>query len=96
MTEENLGEEPKPVTYEAPRLPKVDERGLIEKVFKDSQNDYLTVLAIARRARQILEDYPEYEDQLENDKATGIALREFLDKKFEFRADIKKAKTGKK
>ncbi len=95
MTEENPPEEIKAVVHEAARLPKIDETGLIEKVFKDSENDYLTVLAIARRARQILEDYQEYADQLENEKATAIALREFLGKEFEYHTGGKKAVGGK-
>lgn len=63
-----------------------DEQTMIEKVFKNSENDYATVLAIAKRARQILDDYPKYEDELENKKATIIALQEFVDHDFSFEA----------
>ncbi len=55
---------------------------VVERVFKDSANDYITVLGIARRARQILEDYQEYEDLLESETATTLALEEFLDGRF--------------
>jgi DNA-directed RNA polymerase omega subunit len=65
-----------------------DEQTIIEKVFKNSENDYATVLAIARRARQILDDYPKYEEQLEHEKATTIALEEFVGGDFEFDAEL--------
>jgi len=55
---------------------------IVERVFKDSFNDYQTVLAIARRARQILEDYPKYEARLEVETATSLALDEFLAGRF--------------
>jgi len=61
-----------------------DEQTMIEKVFKNSENDYATVLAIAKRARQILDDYPKYEEELENKKATMIALEEFVGHDFSF------------
>lgn len=63
---------------------RLDEQAIIESVFKNSENDYATVLAIAKRARQILDDYPKYEDELENKKATIIALEEFVDHDFDF------------
>ena len=65
-----------------------DEQNMVEKVFVDSPNDYATVLAIARRARQILDEYPKYEDKLEEEKATMIALKEFVGGGFTFEADI--------
>jgi DNA-directed RNA polymerase omega subunit len=61
-----------------------DEQAIVEKVFENSPNDYATVLAIARRARQILDDYPKYEEQLEETKATVIALEEFVGGDFSF------------
>jgi DNA-directed RNA polymerase omega subunit len=61
-----------------------DEQAIVEKVFEDSPNDYATVLAIARRARQILDEYPKYEEQLEETKATVIALEEFVGGNFSF------------
>jgi len=63
-----------------------DEQAVVEKVFENSRNDYATVLVIARRARQILDDYPKYEDLLENEKATVLALQEFVGGKFSFQA----------
>lgn len=65
-----------------------DEQNMIERVFVDSPNDYATVLAIARRARQILEEYSKYEEQLEEDKATMIALEEFVRGDFTFKAEF--------
>lgn len=65
-----------------------DEQDMVEQVFVDSPNDYVTVLAIASRARQILEEYPKYEERLEEDKATMIALREFVKGNFTFGAEI--------
>jgi DNA-directed RNA polymerase omega subunit len=65
-----------------------DEQNMIERVFVDSPNDYATVLAIARRARQILEEYSKYEEQLEEDKATMIALEEFVRGDFKFKAEF--------
>jgi DNA-directed RNA polymerase subunit K/omega len=62
----------------------IDEQAVVEKVFENSVNDYATVLAIARRARQILDDYPKYEDLLENEKATVLALEEFVGGQFSF------------
>jgi DNA-directed RNA polymerase subunit K/omega len=62
----------------------VGEQSMIEKVFEDSENDYATVLAIAKRARQILDDYPKYEDRLEHEKATIIALEEYIGGDFDF------------
>jgi DNA-directed RNA polymerase omega subunit len=67
-----------------------DEQATVEKVFEDSPNDYATVLAIARRARQILDEYPKYEGRLENEKATMIALEEFVEGGFTFDADFLK------
>ena len=61
-----------------------NEQTMIENVFKNSINDYATVLAIAKRARQILDDYPKYEEELENKKATMIALEEFVGLDFSF------------
>jgi DNA-directed RNA polymerase subunit K/omega len=61
-----------------------DEQTMVEKVFQNSENDYATVLAIAKRARQILEDYPKYEEELEDQKATIIALEEYVDHDFDF------------
>ncbi|MGD8718144.1 MAG: DNA-directed RNA polymerase subunit omega [Candidatus Zixiibacteriota bacterium] len=63
-----------------------DEQKTVEQVFTDSDNDYVTVLAIARRARQILDDYPKYEELLENEKATVLALEEYVGGKFTFEA----------
>lgn len=57
---------------------KCDDRAVIERIFKDERNDYVAVLAIARRARQILDDYDRYADVLENEKPTTLALKEFL------------------
>jgi len=71
-----------------------DEQAMVEKVFEDSPNDYATVLAIARRARQILDDYPKYEERLENEKATMIALEEFVGGGFSFCADLREDMTG--
>jgi DNA-directed RNA polymerase omega subunit len=68
-----------------------DEQDIIEKVFVNSPNDYATVLAIARRARQILDEYAKYEDKLEEEKATMIALEEFVGGSFTFEADILEA-----
>lgn len=62
----------------------IDEQTVVEKVFQDSENDYATVLAIAKRARQILDDYPKYEEELEDKKATMIALEEYVDRDFSF------------
>jgi DNA-directed RNA polymerase subunit K/omega len=67
-----------------------DEQNMIERVFVDSPNDYATVLAIASRARQILEEYPKYEEKLEDEKATMIALEEFVEGRFTFEADFRK------
>jgi DNA-directed RNA polymerase omega subunit len=67
-----------------------DEQTIVEKVFENSPNDYATVLAIARRARQILDDYPKYEEQLEENKATVIALEEFVEGDFSFEAAVLK------
>ena len=61
-----------------------DEQTVVEKVFTNSENDYATVLAIAKRARQILDEYPKYEDELENKKATIIALEEYVERDFSF------------
>lgn len=66
-----------------------DEQNMIEKVFENSPNDYATVLAIANRARQILEDYPKYEEKLEDEKVTMIALEEFVEGRFTFEADFR-------
>ncbi len=68
-----------------------DEQDMVEKVFVDSPNDYATVLAIARRARQILDEYPKYEDKLEEEKATMIALKEFVAGNFAFEAEMPEA-----
>lgn len=68
-----------------------DEQDMIEKVFVNSPNDYATVLAIARRARQILDEYAKNEDKLEEEKATMIALEEFVGGSFTFEADILEA-----
>jgi len=67
-----------------------DEQNMIEKVFENSPNDFATVLAIASRARQILEEYPKYEEKLEDEKATMIALEEFVAGRFTFEADFRK------
>jgi DNA-directed RNA polymerase omega subunit len=68
-----------------------DEQDMIEKVFVNSPNDFATVLAIARRARQILDEYAKYEDKLEEEKATMIALEEFVGGSFTFKADVLEA-----
>lgn len=68
-----------------------DEQEMIEKVFVNSPNDFATVLAIARRARQILDEYAKYEDKLEEEKATMIALEEFVGGSFTFEADFLEA-----
>jgi DNA-directed RNA polymerase omega subunit len=70
-----------------------DEQITVEKVFVNSPNDYATVLAIARRARQILDEYPKYEELLENEKATLIALREYMDGDFTFDIETSKITT---
>jgi len=70
-----------------------DEQGMVEQVFENSPNDYATVLAIARRARQILDEYPKYEERLENEKATMIALKEFVAGGFSFDSDFRKNAT---
>jgi DNA-directed RNA polymerase subunit K/omega len=62
----------------------INEQTVVEEVFKNSENDYATVLAIAKRARQILDDYPKYEDELEHKKATIIALDEYVGHDFSF------------
>jgi len=72
-------------------LIEADEQNMIERVFVDSPNDYATVLAIARRARQILEEYSKYEERLEEDKATMIALQEFVRGDFTFKAELLEA-----
>lgn len=66
------------------RPPPLDEAAMMEEILKNSENDYLTVLAIARRARQIQDDEEHYGDALDTEKATTIALREFLAKRFRF------------
>ncbi len=71
-----------------------DEQAIVEKVFENSPNDYATVLAIARRARQILDDYPKYEEQLEETKATVIALEEFVEGDFSFEVSALKNDSG--
>ncbi len=68
-----------------------DEQNMIEKVFVNSPNDFATVLAIARRARQILDEYAKNEDKLEEEKATMIALKEFVGGNFTFEADFLEA-----
>lgn len=68
-----------------------DEQDMIEKVFVNSPNDFATVLAIARRARQILDEYAKNEDKLEEEKATMIALEEFVGGSFTFEADFLEA-----
>ncbi|MCP4228701.1 MAG: DNA-directed RNA polymerase subunit omega [bacterium] len=55
-----------------------------EKVFENDENDYLTILAIAVRAREIADNYPEYEKMLENNKPTTLALSEYLQDCFDF------------
>jgi DNA-directed RNA polymerase subunit K/omega len=65
-----------------------DEQDMVERVFVNSPNDYATVLAVARRAREILDDYPKYEEQLEEEKATMIALQEFVRGDFTFEAEL--------
>jgi len=80
---------------DARRPSKLDELTLIERVFENSENDYITVLAIAKRARMILDDYPEYMDILELERPTNIALREFLDKSFTFHFNPGKARGAK-
>jgi DNA-directed RNA polymerase subunit K/omega len=78
---------PRPVER---RRPSIAGQDIVERVFKDSANDYVTVLAISRRARQILDEYPKYEDRLEEETATSIALEEFLAGKITFTlAEIK-------
>ncbi|MEE9456461.1 MAG: DNA-directed RNA polymerase subunit omega [bacterium] len=68
-----------------------DEQEMIERVFVNSPNDFATVLAIARRARQILDEYAKYEDKLEEEKATMIALEEFVGGSFTFEANFLEA-----
>jgi DNA-directed RNA polymerase subunit K/omega len=60
-----------------------------EKVFEKEDNDYLTILAIAVRAREIADEYPEYETLLENNKPTTLALSEYLQDGFEFEYEDK-------
>ena len=54
----------------------------IEKFFKGSKNDYITLLVVAKKAREILDDYPHYGDLLEKYKPTTIALYEFVEGTF--------------
>jgi len=89
MTDEKTPEPERPAVTPR-RLPPLDERTLIQKVFQDSENDYLTVLAIARRARQIQDNEEEYQNLLETEKPTAIALREYLANNFEFRLESEK------
>lgn len=72
------------------RRPSIGGQDIVERVFKGSVNDYVTVLAIARRARQILDDYPKYEDRLEEETATSIALEDFLAGRIDFTLEDKK------
>ena len=72
------------------RRPSIAGQDVVERVFKGSINDYVTVLAISRRARQILDEYPKYEDRLEDETATSIALEEFLAGKISHTLDEKK------
>ncbi len=67
----------------------IEDESVIERVFADSENGYITVLAIALRARQILEEYPKYEMRLQKEKAADIALKEFLTGVFDFRFEPK-------
>lgn len=53
-----------------------------DKVFGKSENDYVTLLGIAKKARDILEDYPRYGELLEKYKPTTIALAEFVEGTF--------------
>jgi DNA-directed RNA polymerase subunit K/omega len=62
----------------------VSDEQIIEKVFKSDVNDYITVLAVARRARQILDEYPKYKEALDAKGATALALEEYLNHEFEF------------
>lgn len=55
-----------------------------EKIFENDDNDYLTILAIAVRAREIADNYPEYEEFLEENKPTTLALSEYLQDGFDF------------
>ncbi len=55
-----------------------------EKIFEKEDNDYLTILAIAVRAREIADNYPEYEEYLEENKPTTLALSEYLQDGFNF------------
>jgi DNA-directed RNA polymerase subunit K/omega len=50
----------------------------IERVFEKSENDYATVLGVAKKARSILDDYPRYAGLLEKYKPTTIALSEYV------------------
>jgi len=68
---------------------------VVERVFTNSVNDYITVLGIARRARQILDDYPQYEEQLEVETATTLALEEFLEHRFKIGPAQRKADSPK-
>jgi len=55
-----------------------------EKIFETDENDYLIILAIAVRAREIADNYPDYEDILDENKPTTIALSEYLQDGFGF------------
>jgi DNA-directed RNA polymerase subunit K/omega len=64
-----------------------------EKVFKKSENDYATLLGVAKKAREILDDYPRYGELLEKYKATTIALAEFVEGTFSLKeTDEEKSK----
>ncbi len=55
-----------------------------EKIFEKDDNDYLIILAIAVRAREIADNYPDYEELLEENKPTTLALSDYLQDGFEF------------
>jgi len=54
----------------------------VESVFYGSENDYATLLAVAKKAREILDDYPRYGALLERYKPTTIALAEYAEGAF--------------
>ncbi|UCE26771.1 MAG: hypothetical protein JSW52_10565 [Candidatus Coatesbacteria bacterium] len=54
----------------------------VESVFDESENDYAILLAVAKKAREVLDDYPRYGALLERYKPTTIALSEYADGAF--------------
>jgi len=51
----------------------------VQNVFDKSENDYAILLGVAKKAREILDDYPRYGALLERYKPTTIALSEYVE-----------------